>query len=47
MKKDYATSPGKGQNRTSETVRSTLHLWGQARYFTVLDGHKIKLDKSR
>ena len=28
-------------------MSSTLHLEGQARYFTVLDIHKIKLDKNK
>ena len=34
-------------NRTSQTMSSTLHLEGQARYFTVLDRHKIELDKNK
>ena len=41
MKKEYAISSGTGKNRTSQTVSSTLH------YFTVLDRHKIKLDKNK
>ena len=47
LKKEYAISSGTGKNRTSQTVSSTLHLEGQARYFTVLDRHKIKLDKNK
>ena len=47
MKKEYAISSGTGENRTCEIVSSTLHLGGQARYFTVLDRHKIKLDKNK
>ena len=47
MKKEYAISSGTGKNRTSQTVSSTLHLEGQARYFTVLDRHKIRLDKNK
>ena len=35
------------KNRTSQTVSSTLHFEGQARYFTVLDRHTIKLDKNK
>ena len=47
LKKEYAISSGTGKNRTSQTVSSTLHLEGQTRYFTVLDRHKIKLDKNK
>ena len=47
LKKEYAISSGTGENRTSQTVSSTLNLEGQARYFTVLDRHKIKLDKNK
>ena len=47
LKKEYAISSGTGKNRTSQTVSSTLHLEGQARYFTVSDRHKIKLDKNK
>ena len=47
LKKEYAIFSGTGKNRTSQTVSSTLHLEGQARYFTVLDRHKIKLDKNK
>ena len=45
LKKEYAISSGTGENRTSKTVSSTLHLRGQAKYFIVLDRHKIKLEK--
>ena len=47
MKKEYAISSGTGKNKTSQTMSSTLHLEGQARYFTVLDRQKIKLDKNK
>ena len=47
LKKEYAISSGTGKNRTSQTVSSTFHLEGQAKYFTVLDRHKIKLDKNK
>ena len=47
LKKEYAIYSGTGKNRASQTVRSILHLEGQARYFTVLDRHKIKLDKNK
>ena len=47
LKKEYAIWFGTGENRTSQTVSSTLHLEGEARYFTVLDRHKIKLDKNK
>ena len=43
----YAISSGTGKNRTYQTVSSTLHLEGQARYFTALDRHNIKLDKNK
>ena len=47
LKREYAISSGTGKNRTCQTVSSTLLLEGQARYFTVLDRHKIKLDKNK
>ena len=47
MKKEYAISSGTGKNKTSQTMSSTLHLEGQARYFTVSDRQKIKLDKNK
>ena len=47
LKKGYAISSGTGKNRASPTVTSTFHLEGQARYFTVLDRHKIKLHKNK
>ena len=47
LKKEYAISSGTGKNRTSQTVSSTLRLEGQARYFTVLDRHKIKLNRNK
>ena len=47
LKKEYAISSGAGENRASKTVSSTLHLGGQAKYFIVLDRHKIKLNKNK
>ena len=47
LKKEYSISSGTGKNRISQTVSSTLHLEGQARYFSVLDRHKIELDKNK
>ena len=41
LKKEYAISSGTGKNRTSQTVSSTLHLEGQARYFTVIDSTRL------
>ena len=47
LKKEYAISRRTAKNRISQTVSSTLHLEGQATYFTVLDRHKIKLYKNK
>ena len=47
LKKEYEISSGTGKNRTSQTVSSTLNWERQARYFIVLDRHKIKLDKNK
>ena len=51
LKKEYSISSGTGKNRTSQTVSSThacpSHFEGQARYFTVLERHKVKLDKNK
>ena len=47
LKKVYAVFSGTGKNRISQKVSSNLHLEGQARYFTVFNRHKIKLDKNK
>ena len=47
LKKEYPIFSGKGKNETFQTVSSILHLERQARYFTLLERHKIKLDKNK